>query len=95
MNKIIICLCLTFGLIGCAKAGETQVMYPVFYQLVQGYSGMAGPPNKQYGPVSFMRKEDCLDAIAARPNPENYYCLRYESAKTIPYTFPSETPAGQ
>jgi hypothetical protein len=33
-------------------------------------------------------------AVNARPNPENYYCLKYESARTIPYVFPtSEHPA--
>ena len=74
----------------------TTVMYPVFYQMVQGYSGFAGPPNKQYGPVSFMRQEDCEAAIATRPHPENYYCVRYESAKTVPWAPPPPTaPATQ
>ena len=54
-----------------AESGGAAVMYPVFYQIVQGYNGMAGPPNKQYGPVSFMRLEECEAAIATRPNPES------------------------
>ena len=67
-------------------------MYPVFYQIVQGYNGMAGPPNKQYGPVSFMRLEECEAAISTRPNPENYHCVRYESAKAIDWTPPEAVP---
>ena len=76
--------------VGKLEPGNTPVMYPVFYQIVQGYNGTAGPPNKQYGPVSFMRLEDCQAAIATRPNSENYYCLRYESAKAIQWAPPAE-----
>lgn len=67
---------------------KTPVMYPEFYQLVEGYAGQAKPASHQYGPVSFAQKDDCQAALTQRPHPENYYCLKYESAKTIDYTFP-------
>ncbi len=68
----------------------TPVLFPVFYQLVQGHNGMAVSAPHGYGPVSFKNKEDCLKAIELRQNQANYYCLRYESAKTIDYTFPDK-----
>ena len=67
---------------------KTPVMYPVFYQIVQGYAGTASPAPHTYGPVSFMTEEDCRAAIASRPHPENFYCLRYDSAKAIQWTPP-------
>ena len=38
-----------------------------------------------------MTKADCLAAVAAGPNPELYFCLRYESSKTVPWA-PEVTP---
>jgi hypothetical protein len=67
---------------------SAKVMYPVFFQIVRGYAGMATPTDHKYGSVSFLTAEGCSAAVASRPHPENYYCLRYESAKTIPYIFP-------
>jgi hypothetical protein len=34
------------------------VMYPIFYQIVREYAGMAVTADHRYGPVSFMTKED-------------------------------------
>jgi hypothetical protein len=50
--------------------------------------GMATSANHQYSSVSFLTQEDCKNALNLRPRPEEFYCLRYESARRIDWTPP-------
>lgn len=40
--------------------------------------------------TSFFSEADCNRAREARPHPEDFYCLRFESPKTIDYKFPKD-----
>jgi hypothetical protein len=71
-------------------------MFPVFYQIMQEYEGVAVPMDHRYGKVSFMTEAECLEAIAQRPHPELYFCLRYESTKTTaPQAKPKADPMNE
>ncbi len=72
---------------------QTPVVFPVFYQMVEVHEGRAFSANHLLGQTSFLSLDDCQSAIKQRQNPENYYCLKYESAKTIPYSFPRDEAA--
>jgi hypothetical protein len=40
--------------VATANTASAQVIYPVFYQMEQGYAGMATPASRQYGQNSFL-----------------------------------------
>jgi hypothetical protein len=67
---------------------KTPVAFPEFYQMVEGHNGRAYSANHLIGKTSFLNLINCEAAVAQSPNPDTYYCLRYESAKTIPHAFP-------
>jgi hypothetical protein len=71
--------------------GSTTVVYPAFYQMVRAYNNTAVAADHRAGVISFFTEEECNAAVAQRPQPEMYYCLRYESAKTISHKFPAES----
>ncbi len=82
-----VALVFVWGCLSLALAGETRVAFPVFYQLMVYYpvsDMLVIAPKAADGSVSaYMDAASCLTARSLRAHPEEYFCLKYESAKTV------------